>query len=176
MAVTQARSTSGETVSRGGQDDRADLTPPTSPAVDTVCYARPRIPWTCSRRSGTPRAWQGRSRSSASRSAAQKGVAGARNHRAIEFAHPQAIEQSLLRDGTDGERVAVGDDATVRRDEDEPAMRDLGPNVRVISGRADGLSGTVGGPRRFDFAALIPDFGRSLESLLELNLGSSAEI
>jgi hypothetical protein len=103
-------------------------------------------------------------------------VAGARNHRAIEFAHPQAIEQSLLRDGTDGERVAVGDDATVRRDEAEPAMRDLGPNVRIISGRADGLSGTVGGPRRFDFAALIPDFGRSLESLLELNLGSSAEI
>ncbi len=54
-------------------------------------------------------------------------------------------------------------------------LRDLGPNVRVVSGRADGLFGTVGGPRRFDFAALIPDFGRSLESLLRLDFGHSAE-
>jgi len=55
-------------------------------------------------------------------------------------------------------------------------LRDLGPNVRVISGRADGLYGIVGSDRRFSFEALIPDFSGSLEHLLRLDFGSSAEV
>ena len=55
-------------------------------------------------------------------------------------------------------------------------LNDLGPNVRLISGRADGLFGNIGARQRFSYGALIPDFGGRLESLLRLDFGASAEV
>ena len=55
-------------------------------------------------------------------------------------------------------------------------LKDLGPNVRVISGRVNGLYGVVGSAHRVSFQALIPDFAKSLESLLGLKFGDSGEI
>jgi hypothetical protein len=55
-------------------------------------------------------------------------------------------------------------------------LKDLGPNVRVISGRVNGLYGVLGSAHRVSFQALIPDFGKSLESLLGLEFGNSGEI
>jgi hypothetical protein len=54
--------------------------------------------------------------------------------------------------------------------------RDLGPNVRTVFGRASCLYGNGGSARRMNYGALIPDFSGSLETLLALEFGNSAEI
>jgi hypothetical protein len=55
-------------------------------------------------------------------------------------------------------------------------LGELGPNIRIISGRADGLLGMMGTKQRFTFGPIIPNFGDHLQTLTKLPYGNSAEI
>jgi hypothetical protein len=70
------------------------------------------------------------------------------------------------------------DDESIDRRADLIArlLGDLGTNVRVVSGRADGLLGQLGTAQRFSFGPVIPNFGRALQALTRLEYGHSAEV
>jgi hypothetical protein len=55
-------------------------------------------------------------------------------------------------------------------------MTELGSDIRVIYGTADGLVGTYGSQQRFNYGTLLPGFARYLNALLALEFGQSAEV
>ena len=74
--------------------------------------------------------------------------------------------------------IRVPDDESIaQRDQAVAFLRDgLGPNVRAVFGRADGLYGNVGSAQRLSYGALFPRFSGSLVRLLGLEFGESAEV
>jgi hypothetical protein len=55
-------------------------------------------------------------------------------------------------------------------------LGELGPNIRIISGCADGLLGMMGTKQRLTFGPVIPNFGDHLRVLTRLDYGQSEEI
>ena len=53
---------------------------------------------------------------------------------------------------------------------------ELGPDVRLVHGAADGLVGTFGSPQHMHYGPLLPGFGHHLGALLALEFGQSAEV
>jgi hypothetical protein len=53
---------------------------------------------------------------------------------------------------------------------------ELGPEVRLVHGAADGLIGTFGSPQHMHYGPLLPGFERHLGALLALEFGQSAEV
>ena len=54
-------------------------------------------------------------------------------------------------------------------------VAELGPEVRLVHGAADGLVGTFGSPQHMHYGPLLPGFQRHLGALLALEFGQSAE-
>ena len=54
-------------------------------------------------------------------------------------------------------------------------VTELGSNIRLVHGTAEGLVGNIGTPQRFRYGALLPDFARYLNALTALEFGQSAE-
>ena len=55
-------------------------------------------------------------------------------------------------------------------------VTELGSNIRLVHGTAEGLVGNIGTPQRFRYGALLPDFARYLNALTALEFGQSAEV
>jgi len=52
----------------------------------------------------------------------------------------------------------------------------LGPNVRVVYGHGERLRGAIGSQTRFAYGTVLKDFGKMLESLFQVEFGSSKEL
>jgi hypothetical protein len=52
----------------------------------------------------------------------------------------------------------------------------LGPNVRAVHGHGEFLRGTIGSPKRFTYGTIFPNINKTLETLFQLEFGSSKEI
>ncbi|MEZ5831098.1 MAG: hypothetical protein R3D05_07950 [Dongiaceae bacterium] len=55
-------------------------------------------------------------------------------------------------------------------------LTELGPNVRIVYGNADGLLGNCGSANRPHFGPVLPDLARHLAALMALDFGQSAEV
>jgi hypothetical protein len=71
------------------------------------------------------------------------------------------------------------DDAEKARDRQAKCIArlvaELGPDVRLVHGAADGLIGTFVSPQHMHYGPLLPGFQRYLGALLALEFGQSAE-
>lgn len=73
------------------------------------------------------------------------------------------------------------DSEDAEKDRDQQAktiarlVAELGPDVRLVHGAADGLVGTFGSPQHMHYGPLLPGFQRHLGALLALEFGQSAE-
>lgn len=71
------------------------------------------------------------------------------------------------------------DDAEKERDQQAKCVArlvaELGQDVRLVHGMADGLAGTFGSPQHMHYGPLLPGFQRHLGALLTLEFGQSAE-
>ena len=72
------------------------------------------------------------------------------------------------------------DDAERARDQQAKTVArltaELGPDVRLVHGAADGLVGTFGSPQHMHYGPLLPGFEHHLGALLALEFGQSAEV
>ena len=55
-------------------------------------------------------------------------------------------------------------------------MTELGTNIRLVHGTADGLIGNLGSPHRIHYGPLLPGFARYLTALTALEFGEAAAI
>ena len=55
-------------------------------------------------------------------------------------------------------------------------VTELGPDIRLVYGTADGLVGNYGSPHRFRWGPLLPGFARYMTALTAREFGQSAEI
>ncbi len=55
-------------------------------------------------------------------------------------------------------------------------MSDLGANIRLVHGTAEGLVGNYGSPDRIHWGPLLPGFAQYVNALMALEFGQSAEI
>lgn len=55
-------------------------------------------------------------------------------------------------------------------------VTELGADIRMVYGTADGLIGNFGAPQRFYYGPLLPGFGRYLGALTSLEFGQSVEM
>lgn len=74
----------------------------------------------------------------------------------------------------------VDDDLDKARSQQAKAVArlvtELGSNMRLIYGVADGLAGNIGGSQRLHYGLLLPDLGGKLAQLLALEFGKAAEV
>ena len=74
----------------------------------------------------------------------------------------------------------VDDDASKARDQQAKCVArlvtELGSNVRLVYGAADGLVGTVGSARQTLRGLFLPRFATQIETLLALEFGKSVEM
>lgn len=72
------------------------------------------------------------------------------------------------------------DDAEKDRDQQAKAIArlvtELGPDVRLVHGAADGLVGTFGSAQHMHYGPLLPGFARYMAALIALEFGQSAEV
>ena len=55
-------------------------------------------------------------------------------------------------------------------------VTELGTNIRLVHGAAEGLIGNYGSPQRFHYGPLLPGFARYTTALSALEFGQSAEV
>jgi hypothetical protein len=55
-------------------------------------------------------------------------------------------------------------------------MSELGSDIRLVHGATAGLVGNFGSATRLSYGSALPNFGRILERLVQLDFGQSAEI
>jgi hypothetical protein len=55
-------------------------------------------------------------------------------------------------------------------------LAENGSAVRVAHGQCNGLVGGFGGPRRWFYTAIVPNFSAVLKKLLDLEFGTAVEI
>ena len=72
------------------------------------------------------------------------------------------------------------DDAEKDRDQQAKTVArliaELGPDVRLAHGTADGLIGTFGAPQHMHYGPLVPGFARYLNALIAVEFGEAVEI
>ena len=55
-------------------------------------------------------------------------------------------------------------------------VSELGQEVRLVHGTAPGLVGNFGSAKRMSYGSVLPNFGRVLEKLAQLEFGQAAEV
>jgi hypothetical protein len=74
----------------------------------------------------------------------------------------------------------LSDDPERNRDQRSKSVTrlvtELGPNIRLVYGTAEGLVGNFGSPRRLHYGPLLPGFARYLSALTALEFGQATEL